>query len=189
MEMEQKASEVFDISYETFDTITKDNLGLIHDLAEKELKFSIGIYDSTISRADSLLKLIIPFISSWIIFAVYSGIQNAESVNIFMPASFAGIFCLLVALYFILSVYLPDSISSDGYMPDLLLTESLLSQEPKNRDRNFLFFVIESYQDRIEKNSLRNSKRVRRISRAIHALIATPLVSGLVLAISYFSQV
>ncbi|MEM8898187.1 MAG: hypothetical protein AAGC85_08780 [Bacteroidota bacterium] len=180
-------SELFDVSWDNFESLTEDNLRFVLELAEKDLRLTVSVYDFSIMRADSLIKLLVPFSSSWIVFAVYTLVENPYTAEILVPASVVGIMCLLVSLFLALGVFMPNKVGADGYKPNLLLNDAILADNLENRDKNYLFFVIEDYYRRIYKNDETNKKRTKRIKQAIYALIATPILSGVTLLITYLT--
>lgn len=150
----------------------------IFDETEKKLKEILSVGDSIVSRATTLITIMVGLLVALVGFSINRYITECR-LDYFNYSSIITIFYLYIVL-----IYSMHNIKGQKYMgigasPEILFVEDFfLTNNKEIIDKTFIWCQIENYQRSITSNAETNEKRWKRYRIGLWLLIGIPLILG-----------
>lgn len=154
---------------------------LILSQVEKSLSETIETSKQISSKADKILTILIPFITSIMIYliSVINGITKTDDLFKFLPiTAVVSLIMLIVSMIYCYLNYKEYELSVTGYYPNRIAISDFIdnnSFSSMEQYTNMILWICENTQKKIEYNDWINSKRMRNNTLALTWLQLIPL--------------
>lgn len=166
--------------------IDKDSAKFIFEQAEKQLKQSIEISTTIVTRTTILLSVTVGILSSILAYAFKRLFETNVHDILFQTSALTSLYLLILVAYIVINIK-GVPYKDLGSIPKALLHDHFFSSNLTAENRITYYYIseAENYQERIDTNILINTIRWRKFHQAIYAIYFLPIFSIIVYLISY----